>query len=64
MVDHEFAIEAAKHKKLMMQPGVVPMSEKYLDSEDPDGNQLYKITVMKEQAVDYVKVMKKNGFQG
>jgi hypothetical protein len=48
----------------MMQPGFVPKSEKYLDSEDPDGNQLYKITVMKEQAVAYVKVMKKNGFQG
>jgi hypothetical protein len=48
----------------MQQPGVVPMSEKFLGTEDPEGNQLFKVTVMKEQAVDYVKVMKKNGFQG
>jgi hypothetical protein len=40
------------------------MSEKYLGSEDAEGNQLWRIIVMKEQAVDYVKVMKKNGFQG
>ena len=47
---------------MMNQPGVVPQSEKYLDSEDPDGNQLWRVTCMKEQSVDYIKCMKKNGF--
>jgi hypothetical protein len=47
---------------MMMQPGVVPSSDRYLDSEDPDGNQLWRVTCMKEQSVDYIKVMKKNGF--
>ena len=47
---------------MMMQPGVVPSSDRYLDSEDSDGNQLWRVTCMKEQSVDYIKVMKKNGF--
>ena len=46
----------------MNQPGVVPSSEKYLDAEDPEGNQLRRVTCMKEQSVDYIKCMKKNGF--
>lgn len=29
-------------------PGVVPDSIKYLDKEDNDGNQLWKVTVMSE----------------
>lgn len=53
-----------KHKKLMSQPGVVPMSEKFLGQEDPEGNQLWRIVVLKDQVVDYIKVMKKNGYQG
>lgn len=47
----------------MQQPGAVPMSHSYLNTEDPDGNQLFVITVMKAQVVDYVKVLKKSGFQ-
>jgi hypothetical protein len=47
----------------MNQPGVVPNSEKYLDAEDTEGNQLWRVTCMKEQAVDYIKCMKKNGYQ-
>lgn len=64
IVEEEYQAELKKHQKMMQQPGVVPMSEKYLGSEDAEGNQLWRIIVMKEQAVDYVKVMKKNGFQG
>ena len=48
----------------MKQPGVVPDSDRYLDQEDPDGNQLWRVTCMKEQVIDYIKVMKKNGFLG
>lgn len=44
------------------QPGVVPESDKYLSIDDPDGNQLWRVTCVKEQVVDYIKVMKKNGF--
>ena len=63
-MDEEFALEMVKHDKLMKQPGVVPNSDKFLLQEDPEGNQLWRIVVMKEQAVDYIKVMKKNGYQG
>ena len=40
----------------------MPNSDKYLDSEDPDGNQLWRVTCMKDQAIDYIKCMKKAGF--
>ena len=63
-VEEEFEHEKVKHEKLMKQPGVVPNSDKFLMQEDPEGNQLWRIVVMKEQAVDYIKVMKKNGYQG
>ena len=62
MVEREFAEKKKAHQKLMSQPGVVPNSEKFLDAEYPDGNQLWRVTCMKEQAVDYIKCMKKNGF--
>lgn len=48
----------------MNQPGAVPNSDKYLDAEDPDGNQLWRITVMKAQVHEYVRILKKNGFLG
>jgi V-type H+-transporting ATPase subunit C len=47
---------------MMVQPGVVPLSDKYLDAEDPEGNQLWRLTCMKDKSVDYIKCMKKNGF--
>jgi hypothetical protein len=62
LVDKEFTARKAAHQKMMNQPGVVPSSDKYLDSEDPDGNQLWRVTCMKEQVIDYIKVMRKNGF--
>ena len=46
----------------MHLPGVVPFSSKYLDLDDPEGNQLWRITVMTADATDYMKVLKKNGF--
>jgi len=47
----------------MNMPGVVPNSDKYLGHDDPDGNQLWRVTVMRDQGADYVRVLKKNGFQ-
>lgn len=48
----------------MSQPGAVPLSDKYLGKEDSDGNQLWRITVMKDRTNDYLKVLKKTGFLG
>jgi len=48
----------------MEQPGAVPNSEKFLNCEDDEGNQLWRITCIKEQVVDYIKILKKNGFVG
>jgi hypothetical protein len=62
MVEEEFAEKKKAHEKLMNSPGVVPNSDKYLDAEDPEGNQLWRVTCMKDQSVDYIKCMKKNGF--
>jgi len=64
VVKEEFEHQLQHHRKLMSQPGAVPLSERYLQLEDPDGQQLWMITVMKEQAVDYIKVLKKSGFLG
>lgn len=47
----------------MNMPGVVPGSDKFLGKTDPDGNQLWRVTCMKDQATDFVRVLKKNGFQ-
>jgi hypothetical protein len=46
----------------MDMPGVVPLSAKYLDLEDPDGNQIYRLTVMSADLSEYQKILKKNGF--
>jgi len=35
-----------------------------LNCEDDEGNQLWRITCIKEQVVDYIKILKKNGFLG
>ena len=64
IVDEEFAAADIKHQKIMSQPGVVPMSDKFLGQEDQDGNQLWRVVCMRDQAVDYIKVMKKNGYMG
>lgn len=54
--------EERKHKVEMQQPGAVPMSAKYLEKHDADGNQLWRITCMKSEAVEYIRVMKRNGY--
>jgi hypothetical protein len=46
----------------MHMPGVVPYSSKYLNLEDPEGNQLWRITLMAADCQEYIKVLKKNGF--
>lgn len=38
------------------------MSEENLKISDNDGNTLYSVVCMKDQAADYVKVLKNNGF--
>lgn len=56
------AEEEKKHKVDMQQPGAVPFSAKYLEKHDNDGNQLWRITCMKSEAVDYIRVMKRAGY--
>ena len=51
-----------KRKEVMRFGGVVPDSDRYLGHEDPDGNQLWRVTAMISQAQDFIRIMKKNGF--
>lgn len=46
----------------MELPGVVPFSDLKLAVSDQEGNMLYTIVCMSDQANDYVKVLKKNGY--
>ena len=63
MIDASFEQLRKEHEKQMDLPGVVPNSEAILtDKEDPDGNQLWRVTAMKDQVSDYIRVMKKNGY--
>ena len=45
-------------------PGVVPNSAEYLGITDADKNMLFSIVCMKDQANDYVRILKKNNFIG
>ena len=62
IIEEEFSYQLKIHEKQMDQPGVVPMSDKYLDNEDAEGNQLWRITIMKETAAEYIRLLKKSGF--
>lgn len=44
-------------------PGVVPSSHKYLNLEDAEGNQLWRVTAMKKHTPDYIRLLKKIGIQ-
>lgn len=46
IVQAEFAAVKAKHVSMMKLPGVVPGSDKYLNHEDNDGNQLHRVTTL------------------
>ena len=48
IIEREFDAQAAAHRKLIELPGAVPFSEKFLGYDDPEGNQLWMITCMKE----------------
>lgn len=49
----------------MEMPGVVPFSAEVIPAvTDSEGNMLYTLVCMKNQAADYLKVLKKNGYQG
>lgn len=49
IIQAEFGALKKKHQALMQLPGVVPFSDKYLGHEDADGNQLWRVTTLKEQ---------------
>ena len=50
------------HERKMVLPGVIPNSEKYLEQEDTEGNQLWRVTCMKDTVSEYSKILKKSGF--
>lgn len=61
-IEESMKREDDKYKMQMNQPGAIPNSAKYLDKSDPDGNQLWSLTCMKADAIDYMRVMKRSGF--
>ena len=62
IIDEEYRRQDALHKARIDMPGVIPKSARFLDLEDPEGNQLFRLTVMKEDVDQYMKVLKKNGY--
>ncbi len=64
IIEAEYLAELKDHERKMKLPGVVPGSEKFLNQEDPDGQQLWRVTVMKDTATNYIRVLKKAGFTG
>lgn len=46
----------------MSQPGAIPMSAKYLGKSDNDGNQLWRVTCIKSDSIDYMRCLKRMGF--
>ena len=64
IIDQEFKAAKEEYEKQLPLPGVVPNSAKFLNEEDGEGNQLWRVTVMKDSASDYMRILKKNGFTG
>ena len=63
IIDAEYGKELKKYEREIDLPGVIPNSDKYLDREDEDGNQLWRLTVMADHVTGYLRVLKKAGFQ-
>ena len=63
VVNAEIQKALNQHDIDITMPGVVPQSAKYLNNADADGNQLWRITVMRKQAAEYIRLLKKNGMQ-
>jgi len=60
---NEFQQVKKKHELQMNLPCAIPESDRWLENlEDAEGNQIYRLTCMKDQTYDYIRVMKKNGF--
>jgi hypothetical protein len=43
-------------------PGAVPSSGDSLGLTDPDGNELWRITTVREYTNDYMRVLRNKGF--
>ena len=62
LVERDLNKAIKEYEQKMDQPGGVPFSDEKLSISDQDGNMLYTIVCMTDQAQDYVKVLKKNGY--
>lgn len=61
-VDAELNRVINEHRKKIEGPNVVPMSVDALKISDNDQNSLYSLVCLRDQAADYIKVLKNNGF--
>jgi len=58
----EFAFNK-RQSDIDFKPGAVPKSLIDLKVDDTEGNVLYAITTIREDTSDYIKVLRKSGFQ-
>ena len=63
IIEAEISASVRAHNDAIKMPGVIPQSAKSLKESDEDGNQLYRITTLTNQTTDFVRLLKKNGFQ-
>ena len=63
IIEAEYAAAVRKHEKEMQFPGVIPQSHRYLGQSDEEGNQLWRVTVMKDQVATYIRLLQKATFR-
>jgi len=62
-VESEYKALLARHKQTMQFPGAVPESAKSLNLKDDDGNELWRMTAMKDEVALYCRLLGKQGFR-
>ena len=62
IVQSEFAAKKAAHAKTLFMPGAVPSSADFLGQTDADGNELWRITTVRDWTNDYMRVLRNKGF--
>lgn len=63
IIESEIQTAIKAHELEIRMPGVIPGSAKFLGQNDDEGNQLYRITTLQKQTIDFIRLLKKSGFQ-
>lgn len=63
IIEAEISASVKAHNDAIKMPGVIPQSAKSLGETDEEGNELFRIITLTNQTVDFVRLLKKNGFQ-